>query len=148
MSGETVRLVNSTETSEKVDYMALCHCWGPDAFFRLSSETLDELQTGVRLHDLPLSFQHAIQITRRLNVQYIWIDCYCITQDSDDLAKKDWENESVKMGDVYGIRSSILGPRMRLDHLWVSSNIVNWILCAACRSTCSLSTIRLPHSSP
>ncbi|OJD37909.1 heterokaryon incompatibility protein [Diplodia corticola] len=46
---------------------------------------------------LPINFQDAISITRRLGFQYLWIDCLCILQDS----KRDWEQESTKMGLVY-----------------------------------------------
>jgi hypothetical protein len=46
---------------------------------------------------LPQTFRDAISITRRLGVQYLWIDSLCIIQDSEE----DWERESSMMGSVY-----------------------------------------------
>ncbi|KAF1988918.1 hypothetical protein K402DRAFT_427576, partial [Aulographum hederae CBS 113979] len=43
------------------------------------------------------SFQDAVVATRKLGVRYLWIDSLCIIQDS----KEDWENESVKMCEIY-----------------------------------------------
>ena len=51
------------------------------------------------LAELPLTFQHAIEVTRRLKKQYIWIDSLCIYQDQDD--KSDWLIESQLMHKVY-----------------------------------------------
>lgn len=48
---------------------------------------------------LPRSNQDAIQITRNLGIQYLWIDALCILQDLDD--PSDWFKESAKMGDIY-----------------------------------------------
>ena len=43
------------------------------------------------------NFQDAIEVVRKLEFKYLWIDALCIIQDS----KSDWENESAKMNDVY-----------------------------------------------
>ncbi len=50
------------------------------------------------LQELPLTFQHAIAVTRALGIQYLWIDAICIIQDDD----KDWEVESGNMASIYG----------------------------------------------
>jgi hypothetical protein len=54
------------------------------------------------LKDLPLAeltqvFRDAIDLARRLDVAYIWIDSLCIMQDS----VQDWQYESALMGNVY-----------------------------------------------
>ncbi|KAH8653180.1 hypothetical protein BGZ60DRAFT_362419, partial [Tricladium varicosporioides] len=46
---------------------------------------------------LPLAFQHAITITRKLCIRYIWIDSLCILQDS----LIGWETEFSKMASIY-----------------------------------------------
>jgi hypothetical protein len=48
-------------------------------------------------HDLPIVFQQAILVARKLSIKYIWIDSLCIIQDS----QSDWELESAKMCDYY-----------------------------------------------
>ncbi|CCT70675.1 related to tol protein [Fusarium fujikuroi] len=47
---------------------------------------------------LPRVFQQAIEVTRSLQIRYLWIDSLCIMQ---DIACGDWEAEALKMGDVY-----------------------------------------------
>jgi hypothetical protein len=49
------------------------------------------------LEHLKQLFRDAIGLTRRLRIHYIWIDSFCIIQDS----KADWAQESAMMGDVY-----------------------------------------------
>ena len=46
---------------------------------------------------LSQTFRDAVIITRKMCVQYLWIDSLCIIQDS----KADWESEAAKMGDYY-----------------------------------------------
>ncbi|KAI4239069.1 MAG: hypothetical protein LQ349_000646 [Xanthoria aureola] len=52
---------------------------------------------GISLNHLPLTFQHAILITRNLGYRYIWIDSLCIIQDDVD----DWAFESTTMSRIY-----------------------------------------------
>lgn len=53
----------------------------------------------IKLRDLPLTFQHAIEVARRLHKRYIWIDSLCIFQDGDD--RSDWQIEASLMQRVY-----------------------------------------------
>jgi Heterokaryon incompatibility protein (HET) len=53
--------------------------------------------SGFSIEDMPLTFQNAVVIARKLSVDYIWIDSLCIRQD-DPL---DWEVEVKKMVGVY-----------------------------------------------
>ncbi|ETS81653.1 hypothetical protein PFICI_06655 [Pestalotiopsis fici W106-1] len=46
---------------------------------------------------LPNTFRDAIEVTRELKVQFLWIDSLCIIQDDED----DWKEESSKMASVY-----------------------------------------------
>jgi len=46
---------------------------------------------------LPLSFQHAVDMTRRLGLRYLRTDSLCIVQDDVE----DWRTRSSKMSDTY-----------------------------------------------
>ncbi|KAL2075865.1 hypothetical protein VTL71DRAFT_808 [Oculimacula yallundae] len=90
-----IRLVNSPAIKD--NYFALSHCWGEGLSFKLSTRTLLSFQAEIPWNQLPLTFQDAIQITRRLGFHYLWIDALCIVQDDP----QDWEAESAIMGSVY-----------------------------------------------
>ncbi|GAP84622.1 putative tol protein [Rosellinia necatrix] len=79
-------------------YACLSHCWGPSqSLLKTLSTTIDDLKKNVPWISLSKTFQDAIDICRRLDIQYIWIDSLCIIQDSDE----DWAEESAKMADIY-----------------------------------------------
>ncbi|KAK8005595.1 hypothetical protein PG990_011632 [Apiospora arundinis] len=71
------------------------------------------LKNGLRYSDLPLSFQHAVTVTRALRLKYLWIDALCIIQDSKD----DWETESGKMAAIYQDAYIVLGADMSPNSL-------------------------------
>lgn len=81
------------------NYVCLSHRWDSSSkLHTTTTTTLVSRKHGIELSSLPPTFQDAIVITRALGLQYIWIDCLCIIQDS----KADWEEESAKMGAYYG----------------------------------------------
>ena len=51
----------------------------------------------IDIKELPNTVADAITVTLGLKYQYLWVDCLCILEDSKD----DWEDESVKMGQIY-----------------------------------------------
>lgn len=51
----------------------------------------------IYVKELPKTVADAITVTRGLKYQYLWVDSLCILQDSKD----DWEDESVKMRQIY-----------------------------------------------
>lgn len=63
----------------------------------LKTNTLNDLHLGRDISELPKTFRDAISVTRRLSVQYLWIDSLCIVQDSTE----DWQVESLTMRKVY-----------------------------------------------
>lgn len=65
--------------------------------FLLRKSNIEELRQLIPLHKLPQVFQDAMYISLQLGIEYIWIDCLCIIQDS----KEDWTCEAERMGDVY-----------------------------------------------
>ncbi|KAH0565967.1 hypothetical protein GP486_000635 [Trichoglossum hirsutum] len=82
---------------EKAKYITLSHCWGGKIPITTTLATVEERQREIKFWELPKTFRDAISITRKLNIQYIWIDSLCIIQDSED----DWTREAASMAGVY-----------------------------------------------
>jgi hypothetical protein len=98
---EFLKLVPAKNIGDQ-KYIALSHCWGyvkegevPP--YCTTKENIDEREKGWKRTDLPLTFQHAIEVVRGLDLKYLWIDSLCILQG----VSGDWEEESKKMEDVY-----------------------------------------------
>jgi hypothetical protein len=64
----------------------------------LLKENLSALSITIPLQQLPKIFADAMEITRKLEVDYIWIDSLCIVQDDED----DWRGETAVMEHIYG----------------------------------------------
>lgn len=98
-----VRLRLSSEldsTSSK--YATLSHCWGESKTLRLTLNSLQRFRDGIAISDLANTFQDAISTAQYLGFKLLWIDSFCIFQDS----KEDWEQEAGLMSQVY--RNSFL----------------------------------------
>ncbi|VBB79502.1 Putative protein of unknown function [Podospora comata] len=93
---KTLRVVHSH--GSQAPFVALSHCWGGRIEPVLTTKTLDTFTTSLSFDSLPANFRDAITITRKLGIQYLWIDSLCIMQDS----RQDWEVESKKMAQIYG----------------------------------------------
>ncbi|KAF2126702.1 HET-domain-containing protein [Dothidotthia symphoricarpi CBS 119687] len=95
------------ETESKLDlkYAALSYCWGSAVPFTTTSETIGARQAIISVNDLPIVFQEAILVARKLGLRYLWIDALCIIQ--DDLA--DWERESSQMSYVFAYAHVTIG---------------------------------------
>lgn len=81
-------------------YVALSYCWGDsktNKLLKTTSDNLEEHKRHINFASLPQTLKDALTITRRLNIQYIWIDALCIIQGDAD----DWARESSKMCEVY-----------------------------------------------
>jgi Heterokaryon incompatibility protein (HET) len=90
-----LRLLTSKGT--RGQWVTLSHCWGGKTPLKTTTKTLPTFELGIKLHQLPLSFQDAVTITRRLGYRYLWIYSLCIIQDS----QADWASESGRMAYVY-----------------------------------------------
>ncbi|KAK0616545.1 heterokaryon incompatibility protein-domain-containing protein, partial [Immersiella caudata] len=93
---DTVRL-HIVQPGETGHYMALSHCWGKTKILRTLKANIVDHQKGIPLKSLTRTFFDAVEVTRQLGIQFLWIDSLCIIQDS----AQDWEKEAAKMGDVY-----------------------------------------------
>ena len=78
-------------------YITLSHCWGNVQPTTTTIGTINSRIKGIPIKTLPKMFQDAVHITRRLNINYLWIDSLCIIQDSEE----DWAREATQMGDIY-----------------------------------------------
>jgi len=82
-------------------YRALSHRWGTlDSQLKMlitKRECIENFCRAIPFETFPLTFRHAIEVSRSLGIQYLWIDSLCIVQ--DDL--QDWEAEAARMGDIY-----------------------------------------------
>ncbi|PVH87749.1 HET-domain-containing protein [Cadophora sp. DSE1049] len=79
-------------------YTALTWCWGTEPALTTTEISLHDHEREIPWSHLPYLFKDAALVTRKLGIDYIWIDALCIIQDSDD----DWINEASKMTQVYG----------------------------------------------
>ncbi|KAJ0107042.1 hypothetical protein J7T55_006920 [Diaporthe amygdali] len=86
--------------TERTKYAALSYCWGKYETWPLCRTTRENLFNhlgGIRPEELPLALSDAVVATRRLGLEYLWIDSLCIIQDDE----KDWQIKSLQMATVY-----------------------------------------------
>ena len=90
-----LRLVDASDIPRNEDgfgppYTALSYRWGDPSLSSMTTKAnVVASMKGLKFEDLPLTLQHAIEITREIKVAYIWIDALCIVQ--DDEASKERE---------------------------------------------------------
>ncbi|KAI9685988.1 MAG: hypothetical protein M1822_003971 [Bathelium mastoideum] len=91
-----------TEESGLPPFAALSYVWGKTLAYRTTTENVLLLRThgGIEkvLKQLPTVITDAIDLTRRLGLQYIWIDALCIVQDSP----RSWSLNANNMDIIYG----------------------------------------------
>lgn len=109
-----VRLVRDTsELPSTTRYTALSHCWGtkmPPCL--MTRENIDTYATkGIPWDEIPLTFRDAILYTKRLDLEYIWIDSICIIQQDPT----DWSRESTRMFHYYSNAYITLGSTFAGD---------------------------------
>lgn len=93
-------LLLTTNGNMRGEYACLSHCWGPSERKPLDTrlETVIKFQTGgIPWSDLPKTFQEAMIFTRKLGIQYLWIDSLCIIQNDPE----DWFREAGRMATTY-----------------------------------------------
>ncbi|KAI1119091.1 HET-domain-containing protein [Nemania sp. NC0429] len=120
-----VYLIN-TVRMPKVRYVALSYCWGAKGQkILLLKHTKRKLLNGVALEQFDPTLKEAMDITRRIGFQYIWIDALCIIQDDEE--KK--ASELTRMSEIYrnatltlissgaaGVQDSFLSQRKTAGH--------------------------------
>jgi hypothetical protein len=83
----------------RIPYAALSYCWGDAALNRLKTtqDSLSAHQQGIDCSQLPKTIRDAVETTRALGLEYLWVDSLCIVQDDDE----DKEREIAKMSQIY-----------------------------------------------
>jgi hypothetical protein len=82
---------------EPLRYTALSYCWGGYKHHQTESSNVAGRYEDIDYSTLPQTLKDAILFTRKLGVDYIWIDSICIVQDDRD----EWAEEAAKMADIY-----------------------------------------------
>ncbi|PVH77498.1 HET-domain-containing protein [Cadophora sp. DSE1049] len=83
--------------NQRGKWATLSHRWGQVDFLKTVSENVEELEAGIKVSELPATFQDAIFLTKHLGLRYLWIDSLCIIQDSP----QDWLKEAASMPNIY-----------------------------------------------
>ncbi|KAI1416363.1 HET-domain-containing protein [Hypoxylon sp. FL1857] len=103
---DDVRLVDNFDVPPPAQYVALSHCWGkklPECI--TTRENILDQRRNIPWNSLPKSFQEAVIFTRRLGIDYLWIDSICIIQQEPE-DWTDWLREAPLMFHVY--RNAVL----------------------------------------
>jgi hypothetical protein len=107
----TLKLV---ELDHPVPYVALSYCWGTnrDQWITSTKATVERHRQGtINTWLMPRTIAEAIQISRLLGFEYIWVDAICIIQDDPE----DWTAEAARMGNVYSAAELVLSANTTDD---------------------------------
>lgn len=96
VSGSNIALIETADHPLDGPYATLSHCWGTRSFTTLTRDTTDHFRQGVPIAELLPSFRDAVETVKYLGINYLWIDCFCIIQNSSD-----WDVEARRMAAVY-----------------------------------------------
>ncbi|KAK0481237.1 heterokaryon incompatibility protein-domain-containing protein [Armillaria novae-zelandiae] len=65
-------------------YVALSYVWGEKQPHRTTTKNLESYTQGIPFKRIPKTIMDAITVTRKLGFHYLWVDSFCIIQDSKD----------------------------------------------------------------
>ncbi|PBK93271.1 HET-domain-containing protein [Armillaria gallica] len=66
-------------------YVALSYVWGcKEQPHCTTRQNLDSYVEGIPLEYIPTTIMDALKVTRTLGLRYLWVDAFCIMQDSKD----------------------------------------------------------------
>jgi hypothetical protein len=121
VSGDVLKVVLVEPSDTSQEYIALSHCWGTSKDGQQTTSTVppktnttdleNYKSAGISESSLTKTFRDALDITRKLGVEYIWIDSLCIAQDDEE----DWRIESRKMGSIYGNAYLVIAETLAKD---------------------------------
>lgn len=99
----TVKLYE-TKPGDSLRYLALSHPWGEPPHFCTFINNVEEYKRNIDFSRLPATYRDAITITRKLDIQYLWIDSICIIQGPDG----DFSEQAKRMEDVFSQAHCVL----------------------------------------
>ena len=95
ITDNAVKLVLTEQWETMPRYATLSYCWGGADFIKTTRDKLDAFLNDIPFESLPKTFQDAIDISRRLGIEYIWIDALCIVQaQGEELLKHTHHHDS------------------------------------------------------
>ncbi|KAL7905426.1 heterokaryon incompatibility domain-containing protein [Trichoderma velutinum] len=65
-------------------YVALSYVWGEEQPHRTTKATLSSYTECIDTKYIPKTIRDAIKVTHSLGLRYLWVDAFCITQDSSE----------------------------------------------------------------
>lgn len=87
----------TNKSSPLLQYATLSHRWGESRNLKTTIKMLGALKSSIPISSMSRTFVNAVNVTRSIGLQYLWIDSLCIIQDST----QDWQQESSKMCAIY-----------------------------------------------
>ncbi|KAL7905428.1 heterokaryon incompatibility protein domain-containing protein [Trichoderma velutinum] len=127
-------------------YAALSYVWGENQPHRTQTSNIEAYnKEGIDLDQIPQTIKDAIQTTQRLGFRYLWVDSFCIIQDSKEdknreipLIRKTFQNAAVtiiaassrKVSDGFlqdrpvpapAIQVPFLCPNGHIGRMWIRS---------------------------
>ncbi|KAI1307719.1 heterokaryon incompatibility protein-domain-containing protein [Xylaria venustula] len=101
ISGDVPKLVEFEPHEVRyANYATISHCWGKGKVERPTSTTKKTLRlrkSGIPVQELTPLFRDAIELCKKVDCDYIWIDSLCIVQDDES----DWRSKSQDMAAIY-----------------------------------------------
>lgn len=119
-------------------YITLTHRW--NVLTERSGTTRSNFESrkfSINVNELSKTFQDAIEVTRKLRIQYLWIDALCILQDSQE----DWITEAKNMASIYELawlNIACAGSEEMDGRIFMKRD---WRLCRPCRMPHNLSRL-------
>lgn len=104
-------LWNCNRSAGPCEYAALSYCWGEEQPQKTVKDNLKKRVAGFSLSELPKTIRDAVEVTRRLKLQYIWVDSLCIIQDDQD----DKAQELGAMHRIYECAALLISAAMARD---------------------------------
>lgn len=93
---DTINLCK-TQPKDNFEYIALSHPWGEGPHFCTTLDNVETYRNKIDFGELPAMFQDAVITTRKLGLEYLWIDSICIIQGEGG----DFDQEAKRMEDVF-----------------------------------------------
>ncbi|KAM7183178.1 Heterokaryon incompatibility protein (HET) domain containing protein [Naviculisporaceae sp. PSN 640] len=128
LEGEEVspKLVMTHGRADYQEYATLSYAWGEGNWgMQTTSSNVKDLTNCIDTSQLSKTIQHAIIVTRKLGIRYLWVDSLCILQREgpDDLIQaSDWQKEAARFGHYYSnsmVTISATGARSSSDGLFL-----------------------------
>ncbi|KAF2810666.1 HET-domain-containing protein [Mytilinidion resinicola] len=105
---EQVRLIEG-ESNDKI-YIALSHRWNSNtALQSTTGANVGRRKEEIDLNSLSQTFQDAVTATRKLGIQYLWIDSLCIVQDNNNEVTMECNRMELIFSQAYSVIAATSG---------------------------------------